>query len=165
MIRIETVRDSLSLPPDKQNGPGGVRPAKAEHRSNGVPTMQHNGTSVLDRPEVSQVSPVITGPKWFECNADGEHPRTVSIRAEVPMSADLMVAALYLEGQYITAADLATDDLVWGYVAIAITHEGLWAVERQAEALACADKRGMVGRNDWLAFVRQRVADVTGGVR
>jgi hypothetical protein len=79
--------------------------------------MQINGTSVLDCAEAGQISPVVGRPAWVDSGDEASYPLT--LRFEFPLSAQLMVAALY--------------------------HD--------------------VSRPGWLAFVRQRVAEVTGGAR
>jgi len=119
--------------------------------------MHNHGTAVLDRPEAAPTSPVITAGTWFEAGG-----RPLTLRMELPLSAELMVAALYSD-ETIQADDLLTAEDVWGQVACILTDKGMAELEQLAAMLPRQEKRGRLDAPDWLAFVRQRVAEVTGG--
>lgn len=120
--------------------------------------MHNHGTAVLDRPEAAPMCPVITGGCWFEAE-----DRPLTLRMELPLSAALMVAALYGENTMLGPRDLASDEDVWGQVATIVVQDGLNAIERAAQKLASQERRGTVTAPEWLAFCRRRVAEVTGG--
>jgi hypothetical protein len=128
--------------------------------------MHHNGTSVLDRPEAATSSPLIAGPRWFECGEDDRDPRTLTLRMGLPVSADLMVAALYAD-KNLSVRDLDTDDEgVWALVAVIIAQDGLNAIERTRDAIAKTRRRGgwqALDRPVWFQNCRQRVTELTGG--
>jgi hypothetical protein len=124
--------------------------------------MHHNGTATLDRPEVSQVSPVVGRANWIDGFEEAAHPLT--LRIEFPLSVREVVAALYHDGAWLRADDLATTADVWRCVALALTDAGMDALDDWAREIENA-KPGEIERPEWLAFVRQRVADVTGGAR
>ena len=86
--------------------------------------MQNNGTSVLDRSEAAQVSPLIEGDYWFD-----SEPGAVLIRMHVPLSPAQMVAVLYCE-------TVACDDLeIWGQVAVVLAASGMAEIERRESDL------------------------------
>jgi hypothetical protein len=112
--------------------------------------MQNNGTSVLDRSEAAQVSPLIEGDYWFD-----SEPGAVLIRMHVPLSPAQMVAVLYCE-------TVACDDLeIWGQVAVVLAASGMAEIERRESDL---NRELAEGREDatFLAQVRARVSEVTG---
>jgi hypothetical protein len=121
--------------------------------------MQFNGTAVLNRTEVSQVSPVVGRSAWVDGTEDAPHPLTM--RIEYPITAQEMVGALYHDGDFLHRRDLATAADVWRCVALALTDAGMdalsdWAAEIERTAPE------QIERPEWLAFVRARVAAVTG---
>jgi hypothetical protein len=81
----------------------------------------------------------------------------------LPVSAEVMAAALYAEKSCLRRADLAADEDVWGQVALAVVQDGLIALGVLAYELRSREKRGTVREPGWLAFCRQRVSDVLGG--
>jgi hypothetical protein len=119
--------------------------------------MHNHGTAVLDRPEAAPTSPAIGAGTWFE-----RYDRPLTLRMELPLSAELMVAALYADDT-ITPDDLLTAEDVWGHAACALVEKGTAELEQLAAILPRQEKSGRLDAPEWLAFVRQRVAEVTGG--
>lgn len=134
--------------------------------------MQINGTAVLDRPEVSQVSPVIGRSAWIGPLDAEEEPEaaacTITLRLELPISPRWMVAALWHDvaedGGMMTELDLADDTGLWHQVALIVAEVGWPMVQGWAHDLDRTPAR-QVKQPAWLAYVRQRVAEVTGGAR
>jgi hypothetical protein len=120
-------------------------------------------------PRYRRVSPVIrgTGPDvtagdWFESCG-----RPLTLRMALPLSAELVVAALYATPGLVTVEDLADDDDLWGLVALAVVQHGLKAIEKTRDDIADAEQRGRMHhrgghRPGWLETCRRRVAEVTG---
>jgi hypothetical protein len=122
--------------------------------------MQDNGTAV-DRREAGPVSPVITREDgWL---GDDDRDQSLVLRLRLPISANELAAALYDDDE-LCPADLAADENVWGFAAVAIVHDGLAAVQRRAEEIAVAEMQGTLASPAWLATCRRRVAEVTGTV-
>jgi hypothetical protein len=134
--------------------------------------MQNNGTSVLDRPEVSQLSPVIGRSTWIgpvDLEAEPEAAAcTVTLRLELPLSPRWMVAALWHDvaedDASTTELDIADDAGLWNQVALIVAEVGWPMVQDWAFDLDRMPAR-QVKRPEWLAFVQRRVAEVTGGAR
>jgi hypothetical protein len=121
--------------------------------------MQDNGTAVLDRREAGPVSPVITGEDgWL---GDDGRDQPLVLRLRLPISAHELAAALYSDDG-LCPGDLAADQSVWGFAAVAIIQDGLNAIQRRAEEIAVAEMRGTLVNPAWLATCRRRVAEVTG---
>ena len=96
--------------------------------------------------------------EWFETEN-----RPHVLRMNVPLSADEMVAALYLEHDRLTRAELASDQDVRGRIAVTIVIEGQPAVGHSARQIREAEESGSgVSAPAWLAFCRRRVAEVIG---
>ena len=60
--------------------------------------------------------------------------------------------------------DLAKDENVWGFAAVAIVQDGLNAIQRRADEILVAEARGTLANPAWLATCRRRVAEVTGTI-
>jgi hypothetical protein len=121
--------------------------------------MHNHGTALLDHREAARLSPVIGDGGWFERAC-----LPVTMRIELPLSAELMVAALYSDKTGLNPDDLVTSEDVWGYAAIILAQEGMRAIERQAADIHDRELRGSRQTTpEWLAFLRRRVAEVTGG--
>jgi hypothetical protein len=134
--------------------------------------MQINGTSVLDRPVAPLVSPVIGRSTWIgPVDAESEPEAaacTVTLRLELPISPRWMVAALWHDvaedGGGMSELDIADDAGLWHQVALIVAEVGWPMVQGWAFDLDRTPAR-QVKRPEWLALVRQRVAEVTGGAR
>lgn len=124
--------------------------------------MQNNGTAVLDRREAGPVSPVITGEDggWL---GDDDRDQPLVLQLRLPISANELAAALYDDHQ-LRPADLAADENVWGFAAVAIVQDGLNAIQRRTEEIEIAELRGTLANPAWLATCRRRVTEVTGRV-
>lgn len=120
--------------------------------------MQFHGTAVLERPILAQVSPVVGRSTWLDAGEEAAHPLTV--RIEYPISVREMVGALYHDGRFLRPADIATAAGVWRCVAMALTDAGGDALDDWAREIETAEP-GEIERPEWLALVRQRVAEVT----
>lgn len=121
--------------------------------------MQDNGTAVLDRPEAGPMSPVITREDgWL---GDDDRDQSLVLQLRLPISANELAAALY-DDDGLCPADLAADQNVWGFAAVAIVQDGLNAIQRRAEEIVVAELRGTLANPAWLATCRRRVGQVTG---
>jgi hypothetical protein len=121
--------------------------------------MQDNGTAVLDRREAGPVSLVITREDgWL---GDDDRHQSLVLQLRLPISADELAAALY-DDDGLCPADLAANQNVWGFAAVAIVQDGLNAIQRRAEEIAVAEMRGTLANPACLATCRRRVAEVTG---
>jgi hypothetical protein len=104
---------------------------------------------------VGTISPgVVGGPEWFEAAG---RPLTVSV--DVPLSVELMVAALYGTPTNASEAELADDGEVRGNIALSLVLDGLTKVEETARHIAW----GGSADPGWLAFCRRRVREVIAG--
>lgn len=109
----------------------------------------------------------VVGPVVDEFWLGSHGPGACLVRMEVPLAADLMVAALFAAGLFVTAGDVADDGELFGFIAQVVGQEGLGFLEAAAESLPALDRsgtlpaaRGMTGA-DWLAFCRRRIAELT----
>jgi hypothetical protein len=91
------------------------------------------------------------------------------VRMQVPLSAEMMVAALYCAGYFVTAEDVADDAEMWGLIAEVVARDGTSFLEEVAESLpVLAGQNGRLpaarGASwpEWLAFCRRRIAELTG---
>lgn len=131
--------------------------------------MQNNGTAVLDQREPSQVSPVIERSTWIgPVDLEGEPEAaecTVTLRLELPISPRWMVAALWHDvaedGGGMSELDLADDTGLWHQVAMIVAEVGWPEVQSWAFDLDRMPAR-QIKHPEWLAFVKSRVAEVTG---
>lgn len=113
--------------------------------------MHAQGTSVVGHPDSRVTGPAVDGPLWFDTD-----DRPVRLLMNVPLSLDLMAAALY-GAPGLTPRDLDAAEDARGHIAVSVASDGLTPLERRANELAgpgAADKPG------WLAFRRQRATDV-----
>jgi ribosomal protein L29 len=134
----------------------GQRPAEARAPI-GVP-MCHQSPAAPDQREAGPVSPVIAGGDWL---GDDDRTQTLTLRLRLPISAEELATALYDDHQ-LCPADLAKDENVWGFAAVAIVQDGLDAIQRRADEILVAEARGTLANPAWLATCRRRVAEVTG---
>jgi hypothetical protein len=98
-------------------------------------------------------------PDWFEGQ---DRPHLAGI--VLPMSAELMVAALYADRERLTNRDLATDEEVWGHVMLVVAMGGLTCVEEQADEILIREHRCTLADPVWLALCRRRVSEVISAV-
>ena len=105
------------------------------------------------------MSPVITREDGWLGDDDRNQPLVLRLR--LPISANELAAALYSDDG-LCPADLAADQNVWGFAAVAIVQDGLNAIQRHAEEIAVAEMWGTLANTAWLATCRRRVAEVTG---
>ncbi len=113
------------------------------------------------RHQAGPVSPVISGEDHWLGDDDRDQPLT--LRLELPVSATDLAAVLYDYGvRGLCPDDLADDENVWGFAALAIVQEGLDTIQRRAADIETADRYGTLASPGWLAACRSRVAEVTG---
>jgi hypothetical protein len=94
--------------------------------------------------------PVIRGPRWF-----GPEPKPFVLRAEIPVSFDEMVAAIYGTSGL---EDLASAEDVCGSVVVAVLLEGLPALEVRSKQLRNNEAGIGVESAAFLGFCRRQVA-------
>jgi hypothetical protein len=97
---------------------------------------------------------VISGRPWFETE-----DRPFVLRVECPLAVDEVVAVLYGTAQ---ADDMASDEDLCGYAAVALLIEGLQALQVRAEKLRADEGHGVIASPAFLALCRQRVAALIG---
>jgi hypothetical protein len=123
--------------------------------------MHLNGTAARARHQAGPVSPVISGEDGWLGDDDRDQPLT--LRLELPVSATDLAAALYGYGvRGLCPDDLADDENVWGFAALAIVQDGLDTIQRRAKDIETAETCGTLASPSWLAACRSRVAEVTG---
>lgn len=103
---------------------------------------------------VVQASPVI-GDGCFNAPE-----RSYAIRAEVALTAELLVAAIYSEREDLFDFDIATDDDLWESIAFALVQQGFQRIEDRALALREEHRSGTVAAPEWLSLCRRRIADL-----
>jgi hypothetical protein len=111
-------------------------------------------------------SPVITGRGWVDDHDPADcSPRSITMRIKLPVSAELMAAALYFEGQDHHSDDLAPRQRARvGRAALIIAQDGLNAVEVHKRAIRDLQQHDMIRVPKWLALCRQRVSEATRAV-
>ena len=120
--------------------------------------MPSQPTVVSGQHEASPVSPVIAGGAWL---GDDDTNQSLTLQLKLPVSAEELAAALYEDDQ-LCPADLAKDENVWGFAAVAIAQDGLNAIQHHRDEILIAEARGKLANPAWLATCRRRVAEVTG---
>jgi hypothetical protein len=108
-------------------------------------------------PDTAPVSPLFTGGRWFDAVG-----LPCLLRMELPVATEGMVAALYREYARLLDTDLATDEDVWGRIAVVVVQDGLSKIWRTADEIRAQEQSGTLDAPDWLAFCRHRVAAVVG---
>jgi hypothetical protein len=98
-------------------------------------------------------------PDWFEAQ---DRPHRAAI--VLPMSAELMVAALYADREHLTHHDLTTDEEVWGHAMLAVAADGLTSIEELADEILVHEHRCTLADPVWLALCRRRVSEVLSAV-
>lgn len=94
--------------------------------------------------------PAVRGERWFD--PDG---RPFTLRVEIPLGFDEMVAALYGVAE---PGEITTAEAVTGCVAVTLALEGLPALAERAARIRHAEQRGTIESPQFLALCRQRVA-------
>lgn len=97
--------------------------------------------------------PVIRGSRWF-----GPEQKQFVLRAEIPVTFDEMVAALYGTAQ---ADDIANTEDLCGTVVVAVLVEGLGALESRAERLRRDELAAGVESPTFLSLCRRHAAGLT----
>jgi hypothetical protein len=120
--------------------------------------MHNHAIAVPDHPEAGPVSPVIAGGAWL---GDDSRHQPLVLQLRLPVSAEELAAALYGD-DHLSPADLAADENVWAFAAVAIVQDGLNAIQRRADEILVAEIRGRLASAAWLEVCRRRVAEVTG---
>jgi hypothetical protein len=76
----------------------------------------------------------------------------------VQLSADMMVAALFVAGLYLTAQDVADDRELWGFVAQVVARDGTEFLEEAVTRLPVLERDGRLpaamgasGQTGWLS--------------
>lgn len=107
-------------------------------------------------PGMVAVSPVI-GDGCFNAPE-----RPFLVRTEVPVTAEMLVAAIYGEREDLFDFDIADDDDLWEAIAFALVMEGFRRIEERALAIRSEHRSGTVAAPEWLRLCRRRVADIIG---
>ncbi len=109
----------------------------------------------------------VVGPVVDEFWLGSRGPGACLVRMEVPLPAEMMVAALFAAGLFVTAGDVADDGELFGFIAQVVEREGTGFLEAAAENLPALERSGTlpdaggVTGADWLAFCRRRIAALT----
>lgn len=88
--------------------------------------------------------------------------RTFLVRADVAVTAEMLVAAIYGERDDLFDFDIADDDDLWEGIAFALVMEGFRRVEERALAIRAEQASGTLADPEWLRLCRRRVADIIG---
>lgn len=81
------------------------------------------------------MSPVIAGGTWL---GDDDPRQSLTLQLRLPISAEELAVALYEDDQ-LCPADLAKDEPVWGFAAVAIVQDGLNAIQHQRDKILIAE--------------------------
>lgn len=119
--------------------------------------MRKQAAAVPDQQGTGPISPVIADGNWL---GDDDPDQSLTLQLRLPVSAEELAIALYSD-EYLRPADLATDESVWGFAAVATVQDGLNAIEHRASEVMVAEARGALAKPSWLATCRRRVAEVT----
>lgn len=114
------------------------------------------GARSADRmmPGMVAISPVI-GDGCFNAPE-----RPFLVRADVPVTAEMMVAAIYGERGDLFVFDIADDDDLWEGITFALVVEGFRRIEERALAIREEQGSGALAAPEWLQLCRRRVADI-----
>jgi hypothetical protein len=114
-------------------------------------------------PGCAAIGPVIDQ-HWFEPRGAG----ACLVRLEVPLSPEMMTAALFAAGQY-GADEMSGDGELWGFIAQVLARDGTEFLADVAKNLPVIERNGSLPATasgtpgaDWLAFCRHRIAQLTG---
>lgn len=88
--------------------------------------------------------------------------RSFLVRTEVPVTAEMLVAAVYGEREDLFDFDIADDDDLWEGIAFALVMEGFRRIEERALAIREELRSGTLAAPEWLRLCRRRVADIIG---
>jgi hypothetical protein len=105
-------------------------------------------------PDMLAASPVI-GEGCFDAPE-----RSYLIRTEVPVTAEILVAAIYGEREDLFDFDIADDGDLWEAIAFALAMEGFRRIEDRALSIRAEQRSGTLAAPEWLALCRRRVADL-----
>ena len=119
--------------------------------------MHHQPAAMPIPQDAGPVSPVIGG-VWL---GDDDPDQSLALQLRLPVSPEELATALYDDHQ-LCPDDLAKDESVWGFAAVAVIQDRLNAIQRRAGEIALAEIRGTLANPAWLATCRRRVAEVTG---
>lgn len=89
--------------------------------------------------------------------------RPFLVRTDVPVTAEMLVAAIYGERDDLFDFDIADDDGLWESIAFALVMEGFRRIEERALAIRAQLRSGTLADPEWLRRCRRRVADLIGG--
>jgi hypothetical protein len=87
-----------------------------------------------------------------------ERPYVLS--ADVPMTAEMLVAAVYGARDDLFDFDIADDDDLWESITFALVMEGFYRLEERALKIREEQRSGTLAAPEWLALCRRRVADI-----
>jgi hypothetical protein len=68
------------------------------------------------------------------------------VRIEVPLSAEIMVAALFAAGLFVTAQDVTDDSELFGLIAQVVERDGTASLEAAAKKLPALERSGRLPR-------------------
>lgn len=91
------------------------------------------------------------------CFDASERPYT--IRAGVPVTAEMLVAAVYGEDRLFDF-DIADDEELWEIIAFVLVREGLYRIEERALKIREERCSGTLAEPQWLDLCRRRVAEL-----
>jgi hypothetical protein len=120
--------------------------------------MRSQPAAAPGQQNASPVSSVIAGGSWL---GDDDHRQPLTLQLRLPVSAEELAAALYEDDQ-LCPADLAKDENVCGFAAVAIVQDGLNTIQHHRDKILVAEACGTLSNPAWLATCRRRVAEVTG---
>ena len=86
--------------------------------------------------------------------------RSFLVRTDVPVTAEMLVAALYGEREDLLDFDIAEDEDLWESIAFALVMEGFRRIEERALAIREEQASGTLADPEWLRLCRRRVADI-----
>lgn len=85
--------------------------------------------------------------------------RPYIIRAGVPLTAEMLVAAVYGEDSLFDF-DIADDEGLWEIIAFVVVREGLYRIEERALKIREEQGSGTLAAPEWLDLCRRRVAEL-----
>lgn len=88
--------------------------------------------------------------------------RSYLVRTDVPVTAEMLVAAIYGEREDLFDFDIAGDADLWEGIAFALAMEGFRRIEDRALAIREELRSGTLADPEWLRLCRRRVADAIG---
>lgn len=112
------------------------------------------------RPDAREMSGAIAAGPVIGDGCFNAPERAYVLRADVPVTAEMLVAAVYAAREDLFDFDIADDDDLWESITFALVMEGFYRLEERALEIREEQRSGTLAAPEWLELCRRRVADI-----